>query len=443
MDEEVVLLDSKNTRAAPDVVEVAVAPKPWWKRNGLLVQAIMGAGFLVLVAVAVLVLSLLPVYRPVVVLISIDGFRWDYIDMYPSSTPNLRKIASRGFRTNLKPIFPSKTFPNHYTIVTGLYAESHGIVSNTMYDPVFNATFSLSNDSAVADGRWYGGEPVWVTVQKQGQSAACYFWPGSEAEIGGVRPKYYEQFNDSVPYSARIDTFNEWLSSSDYPTFISFYFSEVDTAGHIYGPNSTEVSQAIKNVDDAIGIMLEKVNSVGHNNVNFIVVSDHGMTEISRDHVILLDEYISLSEVTVVDWSPNVFLIPQNSSRTEQIYEALLTASNLTVWYKKDIPTDYHFSDNRRVTPIFATADLGFSITSTEFYNNNPSHFTGGDHGYDNNNTDMFGIFIGQGPAFKTVTGNSRVVNNVDLYVLICQILGITPSPNNGSLSHVEDLLIL
>jgi len=303
----------------------------------------------------------------------------------------------------------------------------------------FNATFSLSNASAVADGRWYGGQPIWVTAQMQGLTAACYFWPGSEAEIEGVRPQYYMVFNNSIPYSARIDQVISWLSlASTAPSFISLYFSEVDTAGHSFGPDSINVSEAILDVDNTIGTLLERVSSLNINNINYLIVSDHGMTQITSQRVIFLDDYINLSDVYVVDWSPNTFLIPNNAS---QIYESLQEVNNLTVWYKQDIPTNYHLADNRRVTPIFALADLGWSIASHAEFNRTPWRFNGGNHGYDNNQTDMFGIFIGQGPAFKTSSDVSRIVNNIDLYVVMCQILGLTPSPNNGSLANLIDLL--
>jgi predicted AlkP superfamily pyrophosphatase or phosphodiesterase len=184
------------------------------------------------------------------ILISLDGFRWDYIDR--TNTPNLDFLIESGAHAEaLIPIFPSKTFPNHYTIITGLFAENHGIVANTMYDPVFDAPFSLGNREAVRDGRWYGGEPLWVTAEKQGLVTACYFWPGSEAEIGGERPTCWVAYDDDTPNSVRVSSILEFidLTGENQPAFYTLYFSDMDDAGHEFGPDSAGILPGIREVD--------------------------------------------------------------------------------------------------------------------------------------------------------------------------------------------------
>ena len=207
----------------------------------------VGVVFRVFLALALLVLALQPAHavqeaarlRPTVILISFDGFRWDYVDMAP--TPNLDRLVANGVRAgSLIPSFPTKTFPNHYTIATGLYPEHHGVVANNMYDPEFDARFGLGDRDAVGDARWYGGEPIWVTAEKQGQITATFFWPGSEAAIGGVRPTHWRLYDGSVPNSERVAQVLEWirLPEDERPTFLSLYFSDVNDLGHEFGAES-------------------------------------------------------------------------------------------------------------------------------------------------------------------------------------------------------------
>jgi len=377
-----------------------------------------------------------------VLLISVDGFRWDYFQK--AETPNLDKLIAEGVKAeSLKPVFPSKTFPNHYTIVTGLYPEHHGIVSNRMYDPNLNAYFSLGDRNAVSDGRWYGGEPLWVTAEKQNVISATYFWPGSEAEIEGIRPTYWKEYNGRTPNSERISQILKWLEllEEKRPRFLTLYFSDTDNAGHRYGPDSPEVVAAIQKIDQNMGELIAGLKARDwFDKINIIITSDHGMTATSKDRVIFLDNYISLDDVDVIDWSPVLALRPKEG-KLEAVYRALKNAnSHLTVYKKEEIPERFHYRDNPRITPIIAIADEGWSITSHDYFSERPERYDGGAHGYDNDLKSMQGIFIARGPAFKSGLKVPTFMN-IHIYEMIARILDIKPAPNDGSLDSVKVML--
>jgi predicted AlkP superfamily pyrophosphatase or phosphodiesterase len=380
--------------------------------------------------------------QPTVILISIDGFRYDYWEKVKA--PTLRQLAATGVRAKaLIPAFPTKTFPNHYTIVTGLYPEHHGIVANTMYDPEFDAKFSMSNRPAVQDGRWWGGEPLWVTAEKQNQISGILFWPGSEAEILGVRPKYWKIYDEDFPNTARVDTILAWLNlpSQRRPTFFTLYFSDVDHAGHDTGPHSREVKTAILEVDAILGRLVQGLQARGiFDRVNIIIVSDHGMTEVTSDHVIYLDDYLDLEKVEVIDWNPVVALRPRTMNEDE-IYQALVKAHpRLRVYRKGEIPARLHYNHHRRIMPVIGIADDGWKISRHGMRNTREGVYTSGEHGYDNALPAMRAIFIARGPAFKS----GLVVapfQNIHIYSLICAILKLQPARNDGNLDSVRAML--
>ncbi len=382
-----------------------------------------------------------PVRHPLIV-ISFDGFRWDYLDKAP--TPNLDQLVQNGVKTTgLKPIFPSKTFPNHYTIVTGLYAEHHGLVSNTMYDPQFDAYYRIRDRQAVSDARWYGGEPIWVTAQKQGLITASYFWVGTEAPIEGMHPTYWYPYDGSVPNRKRIQQAVAWLKlpPDKRPALILLYFSDTDTWGHRKGPDSPEVRQAIMHLDSLVGMLVDSLKAMGiFQRTNIMIVSDHGMTQLSPERVILLDDYISLDSIEVVDWSP-VLAIRPTLLDAETIYQRLKDAHpHLKVYRKQDIPARFHYRQHRRIMPIIGIADEGWSITSREYFERNRQRYTGGNHGYDNALPSMRAIFIAHGPDFKNGF-RYKTISNVHLYPLMAYLLGIQPAPSDGVLDSVRVLL--
>jgi predicted AlkP superfamily pyrophosphatase or phosphodiesterase len=375
-------------------------------------------------------------------LISIDGFRWDYLER--AELPNFQRLIKNGVRARaMIPAFPTKTFPNHYTIVTGLYSEHHGIVANTMYDPEFDAKFSMSNRDAVKDGRWWGGEPLWVTAAKQGQISATLFWPGSEAEILGVRPAYWKVYDDDFPNAARVDTVLAWLDlpAARRPTFLTLYFSNVDHAGHDRGPDSPEVKTAIQDVDALIGRLLAGLeNRKIFDRVNMIIVSDHGMTAVTSERVIYLDDYLDLDKANIVDWNPIAAVRPREMNEDE-IYQKLAKAHpHLQVYRKGEIPARLHYQNHRRIAPIIGIADDGWKISSRGRRNTREGFYTTGEHGYDNQLVTMRAIFIAHGPAFKS----GLVVEpfqNIHIYNLICAILGLRPAPNDGRIDSVRVML--
>eukprot|EP01116_Phalansterium_solitarium_P020972 TRINITY_DN636_c1_g1_i1.p1 TRINITY_DN636_c1_g1~~TRINITY_DN636_c1_g1_i1.p1 ORF type:complete len:458 (+),score=50.36 TRINITY_DN636_c1_g1_i1:88-1461(+) len=386
-----------------------------------------------------------PEERRPVILISIDGMRPDYLFRNNgSNTPNLNWLANDGVRAEfMTPRFPSKTFPNHYTIVTGLYPESHGIISNTIFDPVFDATFTISNSAAVTDPRWWWGEPVWVTAILQKLKAAACFWPGSEAPIMNTYPTYWVPYNRNMLYSERVDKVVNWLALplDERPAFVCVYFEGVDDMGHRYGPDSPQVDAAMTSVDNAIGYLLNRLAGQNQTDVNIIVVSDHGMTSISQNRTILLDKLFNVSELTVVEYGPNAQIIPKDATQAQAIVNSLTGVHpNMSVYMKDLIPAVFQYRDDRRITPVLAVADLGWQITTSALFNSNPSYYNGGTHGFDNRAPDMRASFIAHGPSFK-----SNFVmpgfDNLHVYELLCHLLQIQPAPNNGTLAAISAVL--
>jgi predicted AlkP superfamily pyrophosphatase or phosphodiesterase len=379
--------------------------------------------------------------RSTVILVGIDALGWDFLDKAP--TPHLDRLVARGVRAErMIPDFPTKTFPNFYTIATGLYNEHHGIVANNMYDPVMDARFSLGDRDAVMDGRWWGGEPIWVTAEKQGVTAAAFFWPGTESPIQGVHPTYWKPYDGSIPNRERVEQVLAWLDLDDdeRPSLITLYFSDVDNASHDHNLDAPEVKEAIQGVDEMVGLLiagLEERDLVDQ--VNVVVASDHGMADTEPHRMVIVDDYIDLSSVTVVDWNPVLALFPE-AGMEDAVYEALSEAMHLTVYRKEDIPDRYHYRDHRRIAPIVGVAEEGWSISSREFYQRRPGRYGGANHGYDNELLSMGATFIAAGPAFREGVVVPAFAN-IHVYELLCRVLGLAPAPNDGSLEVLRGVL--
>lgn len=367
--------------------------------------------------------------RPILILISLDAWRWDYLDR--AQTPNLHKLAAAGVRAEgLIPAFPSKTFPNHYTIVTGLSTEHHGIVSNTMVDRTIGPERFTMSSATAKDARWWGGEPMWVTAIRQGRHASVMFWPGSEAPIGGVRPNDWLPYSDAFPNTERIDRMLTWLArpEGERPSFLTLYFSDVDAAGHSFGPDAAQVMAAAARLDTLIGSLIAGVEKLGlANRTNYVVVSDHGMSQLSPDRTIFLDDYIDLSTIDVVEWSPVLEILPRSGS-VEDIYRALKGRHpSLAVYRREEMPLHLRYRSHPRIPPIIGLADDGWAITSRA----RPGNQRGGDHGYDPFYRSMHGLFVASGPAFR----RGAIVpafENIHVYDVMCRVLGLTPAPNDG-----------
>jgi predicted AlkP superfamily pyrophosphatase or phosphodiesterase len=374
-----------------------------------------------------------------VLLISLDGFMPGYLDSI--DTPALDRLIAGGILSEgMIPVFPTKTFPNHYSLVTGLYTENTGLISNNMYDAEMDASFSLGNREAVSDGRWYGGEPIWVTAENQGMPTATMFWPGSEAEIKGVRPARWMPFDGSLPHETRVDSVISWLQDSGptRPGFLTTYFSLVDSYGHRYGPWTDSLYYAVAVVDSALGYLLDELDRTGMTgSVNIIITSDHGMAQVTDDRAIVLDEIINLDDVVVRDWSPVGMLQPVEG-KADEVYSALKAAeSNYTVYRKQDVPDVYRFKNHHRVPGIIMIADVGYAITTRSRLDQRG--VSGGVHGYDHRAPEMQAFFLASGPDFRT---GERIApfQSVHVYELMCNLLNLEPAPNDGhpdSLRHI------
>ena len=380
-----------------------------------------------------------PAFENTLILISVDGFRWDYLRY--ANTPNLDEFIDEGVQSEgMIPPFPSKTFPSHISIVTGRYPEEHGILSNRMYDPVFNEYYYIGqNSKPVLEGKWYEAEPIWVTSERQNKKAMTMFWPASESEIMGVRPSEYFVYDESISNSERVNQILKWI---DYPknkkaNFFSLYFSEIDSKGHYYGPNSTEVNSAIEKIDQTLGQLIVGLKSRDvYDDINIIITTDHGMASTSKDSVIFLDDYIDLKDIEVIDWGPASAILPK--VETKSIYSKLVDAHpKLDVFLKGELPKELHYNNHRRIQPIIAIAQEHWSITDRATYISNPDRYNGGNHGYYSSYESMRGIFLARGPGFKKGFKGPGF-SSIHLYELMCYLLKIEPTDNSGFLDSTR-----
>jgi predicted AlkP superfamily pyrophosphatase or phosphodiesterase len=369
---------------------------------------------------------------PPLILISIDGYRADYIDR--NQSPVLSALAADGVHARaLRPVFPSITYPNHYTIVTGLYPDRHGIVNNSMHDPVLG-DFAPSNRVANTDGRWWGqAEPIWVTAQNQGQRTASMFWPGTQAEIHGVRPTYWRQFDATVMPNERVDQVLTWLdlSSEQRPSFVSLYFDQVDGAGHSYGPDSTQVGAALVAVDAALGRLIDGLRQRElFDSTNLVIVSDHGMSATSPDRMVLLDQLVNLEHIELVSSLVNIGVNPKPGYEHEVEHALIGKHPHLQCWQKSRLPARFHYGANPRIPLIQCVTEDGWMASTAAAEAKRP-HPILGEHGYDNDEPKMRALFVAHGPSFKQHLEVPEF-DNVDVYALLAKVMGIQPLPNDG-----------
>ena len=377
------------------------------------------------------------------ILISIDGFRWDYLEKYDA--PVLKQLAQQGVRAErLIPSFPSLTFPNHYTIVTGLRPEHHGIIANNFYDPDLHEFFNFKTNETSTDPRWWaGGEPVWITAEKQGVRSACFFWPGSESENHGRRPSYFKKFDKSLSCFQRVDGVLAWLDLSPElrPRFCTLYFDLVDSKGHLFGPDAPETAAAVKEADDAIGRLLTGLTERGGRaQTDLVIVSDHGMEPVSADRTILLDDYVELNSIDIDFAGANAGLRPKTGTPGELVAKLRGKHPQLKVWLREEVPETLHYRANGRIAPVVLSAAPGWTILSRDFLRIKRLTFERGAHGYDPAAPNMGALFIANGPTFQ----RGRVigaVENIHIYNLLCAALGLKPAPNDGDDRLVHEVL--
>ncbi|XP_005318669.2 ectonucleotide pyrophosphatase/phosphodiesterase family member 5 [Ictidomys tridecemlineatus] len=370
-----------------------------------------------------------------VLLVSFDGFRWDYLFKVP--TPHFHYIMKYGVHVKqVTNIFITKTYPNHYTLVTGLFAENHGIVANDMFDPILNKSFSLDHMNIYDPKFWEEATPIWITNQRAGHASGAAMWPGADVKIHKSFPTYYMPYNESISFEERVAKIIEWFTSKEPINLGLLYWEDPDDMGHHLGPDSPLMGPVISDIDHKLGYLIQMLKKAKlWNVVNLIITSDHGMTQCSKERVIELDQYLDKDQYTLVDQSPVAAILPKEGKFNE-VYETLAHAHpNLTVYKKEEIPERWHYKYNDRIQPIIAVADEGWYILQ-----NKSDDFLLGNHGYDNALAEMHPIFLAHGPAFRK-NFTKEAMNSTDLYPLLCHLLNITAMPHNGSLRNVQDLL--
>ena len=379
---------------------------------------------------------------PLLLLISLDAFRWDYCSLYPDETPHLRELIKDGISArSLISEYPSNTFPNHYSIATGLYPSHHGIINNEFFDPGLGEYFHYNRSASVQDKRWWGGEPIWITAVKQGRKSAASFWVGSEAEIEGARPTFWKPYDIAEPFEKRIDELMGWLNlpADQRPAIVTFYLEETNSAGHKYGPRSPEVAAAVKLLDGRVGTIMERLKAENRP-ANIIVVSDHGMTPISTDRIILLDDYVTPAAVQVDFDGPVAGLRPVNGD-VPSLLRALGSLQHAKAYSVEGLPARFHVTANPRNPPVWIVPEEGWEIYFRSHFNLYRANFNKGDHGYDPAFESMHGILIACGPSFKGGGTIIDPVENVHIYNLMCAALGLKPAPNDGDDRLVRAML--
>ncbi|KAI9775195.1 MAG: hypothetical protein M1839_001383 [Geoglossum umbratile] len=395
-------------------------------------------------------------FHPTTILVSLDGFRADFLNR--GLTPTLNLLIAQGISPRyMNPSFPSVTFPNHYTLVTGLYPESHGVVGNTFWDPDLQEEFYYTKPSSL-QSKWWSGEPLWVTAEKAGARTAIHMWPGSEAHIGGIEPTFVDKYNGSEILSKKVDRILGLVDlpgpgdsstpvGDERPQLIAAYVPVVDSDGHKYGPNSTKIRTTISDVDHMLHDLFSRLQARNLTDVvNIVIVSDHGMATTSVDRLIQLDDLIDLDQIEHTDGWPLYGLRPKDPAMLPALYEQLKRPSPMREYFDvylrdQDMPERYHFSKNKRIAPLWIIPNTGWAIVTKKEFDIAEAKKTGqqynpkGLHGYDHEHPLMRSIFVARGPAFPHKP-NSRVdvFQNIEVYNIICDSLFITPQPNNGTL---------
>lgn len=382
---------------------------------------------LLLAILAVFTIQATAHQRHITIVISLDGCRWDYPLWY--DTPTFDFMAEQGLEAGLIPAFPSKTFPNHYTLATGLYPDHHGIIANTFLDPESGEVFSLSNAEQKFNPKYYKGEPIWITAQRQGLRTAVFYWPGSDVEIMGKRPDTYYNYDAKPRLSIRqrIDGIIGQLSKPEdqRPQLIMAYLEQPDANGHRYGPQSKQTRHAVMMVDSLVGHLYNTICNHGlQQKVNVIVLSDHGMTWVDDSHRVPFSHL--LEKKWVRDIQGNIpACIYANEGYADSIYHALQNLDHAKVWRKQDIPAYLHYGTSACIGDVVILPDEGYVAYDDSIE-------CGGAHGYDPDLQDMHAMFRAIGPDIP----HQKLAHfpNVNVYSLLCRLLGIEPASNDGEL---------
>ena len=369
-------------------------------------------------------------------IISMDGFRWDFSEMY--RTPFLDSLGQVGVYAQMMPSFPSKTFPNHYTIATGLVPDNHGIIANKFYHRERQEWFSLSDLEKKFDGTFYGGEPIWVTAHNQGKRTGVIYWPGSDTEIKGVRPDTYHKFikGETLSFEERVAEAEKLLSLPDKerPDLVMLYFEEPDYSGHWYLPYSAKTRAAIESLDSLMSSLYDRLQKLPvADRLNIIITSDHGMTPTSPHRLVRISEYLKPEWVERYDYSLPTH-IEAAPGCADSIVNALSHVPHIRAWKRGELPEYLQFGNNPNCGDVIVNPDLGWVI-GDEYA------LAPGQHGYDPTENDMQVLFRAVGPAFKKEYKKESLFQNTAIYPLLCRLLRIQPAEVDGKLEDIEDIL--
>lgn len=380
-----------------------------------------------------------------VLLVSFDGFRNDFVKHW--NLRNFKRLASEGASaTSLIPVYPSKTFPNHYTQVTGLYPENHGLIENTFYRETTDSLYSISDRDAVEDPSYYGGLPLWQYVQQQGKKSASFFWVGSEAPITGHHPDYYKTFDPEIPNYDRINQVMEWFSlpAPERPQFITLYFSFVDSVGHEYGPDSTEMQDAAMEADRLVGYILDELEKLPIA-VNLIMTSDHGMYPVldrPPSYIDLTQFKISDDEASITSGQNQAMVYLKNKADISDLYNRIKPIrGSFTVYLKEETPAHWHFGEHSNIGDILIVAELGFIITRS-LAERNFSNELIGVHGYDARDIGILhGFFYAWGPQIRAGS-TLPSFESIHIFPLVTTLLQLPSLPNiDGELAITQSIL--
>ncbi|MBA4853145.1 ectonucleotide pyrophosphatase/phosphodiesterase [Emticicia sp. BO119] len=386
---------------------------------------------------------------PYIVMVSFDGFRHDYVQKY--NPKHIKKFIKKGSAaTKMFPSYPSKTFPNHYTLVTGLYPAHHGLVDNTFYDVNRDTFYSIRQRDKVEDPYYYGGIPIWQLVQQNGMKAASYFWVGSEAPVGGTHPTYYHIYDEKVSNKKRVQGVFDWLNLPEpqRPHLITVYFSMVDTQGHEYGPDASETKAAVMEADSLVGMLMKGLKKIDLP-VNVILTSDHGMYEMKNeaDKFIYIEdllEGLNKNDFVFVNSGTHANIFLKNKTIEESVQQSIATRQNHFKVYKKaDIPQNLHYNDHPRIGDLTLIAEAGYSFYSRESLAKRPmTKNVWGAHGFDPYTTpEMGAIFYAKGPNVKK-RKTIPEFQNIHVYPFVASLLGIPVPPNiDGDVKVLQGII--
>ena len=372
-----------------------------------------------------------------VLVVSFDAFRYDYHTLY--NTPNFDQLAKDGVKADrMFSSFPTNTFPNHYSIATGLYPDNHGLINNSFFAPDLGLFYEMSNRSTVENPDFYGGEPMWVTAEKQGLKTAAFYWIGSEAPVGGMHPSYWKKYDGNVTFTARIDSVIKWFGYPEdkRPRLVNLYFEEPDATTHEYGPLSDVTKALVENLDSLLGVLRKKLaNLPTAYKINLIVLSDHGIASVSPDRYINIMSIVPERMVDSFSGGNPVLLLNPAEGKTDSLLALINNVEGVSAWKKSELPAKWRYGTHPRIPEIVVVADSSWSIGLRDRASENR-----GAHGYDNYNPELYSIFYAAGPAFKK-NYILKELNNVDVYNLVCRILNIAPAPNDGNPEVVRKML--